>query len=216
MKIVGLTGLPRCGKDTLANLMVARHGWIKLAYATALYEEVALSFGVTVQQLQSDEWKSTPQTELMPFGCDDFDFQARFGELYGDGECLQAQTSRRILQVWGTEYRRHQQITYWTDRLLERLRVLYDAGAKRVVVSDVRVNSDGNGITSYNEFYCLDEFANSVGGSMRLGEIVREGTVDTGHISDKRFPDHLIYTQLKNDRSPETLFFQAGKQGLLV
>lgn len=214
MKIIGLTGLPRTGKDTLGLLLQARDGYHRLSFATHLYYEVAVAFGVSVEQLASHEWKTTEVEELCLEHCKDLDFLARFLELEGDCAYNNPQTSRRILQIWGTEYRRFQNPNYWTDRLLEDLNAAYQAGMKRFVVTDVRVNMDRDNGTSYNEFHALDTAAYNAGGSMRLVEVVRPGAVDTGHSTDARFPAHLIFATITNDRTPEELIFRARQLGV--
>ncbi|ALT58116.1 hypothetical protein FDG94_gp124 [Pseudomonas phage SM1] len=217
MQIVGLTGLPRSGKDTLANLMVARHSWIRMAYAEPLYEEVAEAFGVTVVQLLSNEWKTQPQARLVIDRCTDKEFFDVF-EKAMDGDCLyRYNTSRTILQLWGTEYRRLScRQSYWTEKMEQRIMEAYHNGHSRIVVSDVRVFLDGQGQPVYDEFECLDSLAFELGGSMKLVEVLREGTTSNGHSSDSRFPDHLIYAKLNNNRTPEELFFQAGKMGIVT
>lgn len=216
MKIVALTGLPRTGKDTLANMLVARDGYVRLAYATALYEEVAKAFNVTVAQLASHEWKTAPQRELTPIYSEDVHFHLRVRLLRGPEFAASPQSSREILQLWGTEYRRAAYPSYWIDRLISNLGRLYLRGCKAVVVSDCRTYVDTNGELDVGEFQVLDAFAMETGGSMRLAEIVRAGAEDNGHSSNRRFPDHLIYARLTNNRTPEELYFQAQQAGILV
>lgn len=222
MKIVGLTGLPRVGKDTLANMLVARHGFTRIAYATKLYEEVAEGFGVTVEQLASDEWKSTPRQELALEKCIDGNFlRALFKSGYAQWPHKEystdlPRTSREILQWWGTEYRRMQKEHYWVFKLREELNRLYQSGCRAVVISDVRASLTVDGRPNYNEFDMPDDFAFDHGGSFRLFEITKPGAVSNGHSSDTRFAPHMVYATLHNDRTPEELLFVATHKGILL
>lgn len=222
MRIVGLTGLPRVGKDTLANMLVARHGFTRVAYATRLYAEVAEAFGVTVEQLASDEWKNTRRPELALDRCTDGNFlNALFLEGYRqipkvDFSTDAPRSSRQVLQWWGTEYRRRQNGNYWVYRLREQLAELYQAGCKAVVISDTRAYLTVDGRPNYNEFEMPDNFAFDHGGSFRLFEITKPGAVSNGHSSDTRFAPHMVYATLHNDRTPEELLFVATHKGILL
>lgn len=222
MRIVGLTGLPRVGKDTLANMLVARHGFTRVAYATRLYAEVAEAFGVTVEQLASDEWKHVPQAALALDRCIDGNFlNALFVEGYRSIPRMEystdaPRTSRQVLQWWGTEYRRRQNANYWVYRLREQLAELYQAGCKAAVISDARAYLTVDGRPNYNEFEMPDNFAFDHGGSFRLFEITKPGAVSNGHSSDTRFAPHMVYATLHNDRTPEELLFVATHKGILL
>lgn len=220
MKIVGLTGLPRTGKDTLTNMLVARHGFARVAYATKLYEEVAAGFGVSIEDLASHEWKTQPQSALCLTACHDGPFLGAMArEELRSKQVLEfdkPRTSRQILQWWGTEYRRRENEHYWVQRLRETLETLYQAGVGSVVISDVRAYLTVDGRPVYNEFEMPDNFAFDHGGSFRLFEIVKPGVVSNGHSSDTRFAPHMVYATLHNDRTPEELLFVATHKGILL
>lgn len=69
-QVVGLMGLRGSGKDTAAEVLVAA-GWRRLAFADALYKEVAEAFSVTVPMLQERRTKEVPQGDYSLAHCRD-------------------------------------------------------------------------------------------------------------------------------------------------
>src|SRR5574344_1962011 len=146
MKVVGLVGRKRSGKDTAAEIFESK-GWYRTSFAKALYTEVSEAFGVSVEQLQEHEHKEVPWVPLK--SCKDAEFVelakalARVSIL--DREDRQGiftedlvdihLSPRRILQWWGTEYRRKDDTFYWVRRLSEALAA---AKPERVIISDIR------------------------------------------------------------------------------
>lgn len=146
MKVVGLVGRKRSGKDTAAEIFESR-GWYRTSFAKALYAEVAEAFGVSVEQLQEHEHKEVPWVPLA--SCKDIEFVelakalARVSILdHEDRQGIFTEdlvdirlSPRRILQWWGTEYRRKDDTFYWVRKLSEELASVKPG---RVVISDIR------------------------------------------------------------------------------
>jgi hypothetical protein len=145
-KVVGLVGLRGSGKDTAAQFLVAQ-GWNRIAFADALYLEVANAFGVTVEFLNRRETKETPLPELALRLCKDQLFIAvmmkqaglhigasSFVEL---GQFLtKPRSPREILQYWGTEYRRNTfRDDYWRDQVHQYVKAHPN---DHFVITDVR------------------------------------------------------------------------------
>ena len=61
MKLIALCGAAGAGKDTVADMLPAR----KLAFADALYREVAQAWGVEQHVLRCRETKEKPQSRLV-------------------------------------------------------------------------------------------------------------------------------------------------------
>lgn len=115
-KIVGLVGLRGSGKDTAAKVLV-EHGWRRIAFADAMYQEVSQAFGVSPDFLGDRDKKESPQAELSLRYCREHAFITMMlayeglsvGQSSAQGlfECLgKPRSPREILQKWGTEYRR--------------------------------------------------------------------------------------------------------------
>lgn len=204
--IVGLHAEPRAGKDTLAGLLVDNYGYTRLAFATALYREVSEAYGASVELLQTDDWKKRPQGSMALVNCTDHDFvKVALSLGYAFGEPL---TSRQVLQLWGTEYRRHQNKDYWVDRLDEELTNLYDDGVRLFAISDTRAYHAPDGSPIYNEAEYILTRCTELGVGYAMVEILREGTVNTGHSSDTRFPDDYITNTVHNNGEPTDMLPQ--------
>lgn len=152
-KVVGLVGLRGAGKDKTAQFLVAQ-GWRRIAFADALYLEVAEAFGVTVAFLQHRDTKESPLPELALVNCKDELFVGCFLAYEDhvaarDGLVLapmtvrltQPRSPREILQVWGTEYRRQMyRDDYWRAQVAAVVMANPD---QNFVVSDVRFPDEG-------------------------------------------------------------------------
>lgn len=112
IKLIGIHGKARAGKDTFANFLVENHGFTKMAFADPIKWAVASAFGIPLGEVYSDEFKTTahPTWNL---------------------------TGRQILQQFGTEamrgtFGRH----FWVRRWMMDYGKLRTVSS--VVVSDVR------------------------------------------------------------------------------
>lgn len=143
MKLIGLAGPARSGKDTIADHLVKNHGFTKFSFSDALYEEVSKAFRVSVEFLMDAKIKDTPRTEMCLRDCFDHDFiDVAVGVLErGDSDLASTMplSPRWVLQTWGTEYRRAQDPEYWIKRADEWLdrHLSYDP-AYRFVNTSVR------------------------------------------------------------------------------
>lgn len=137
--IIGLAGQARCGKNTIANYLAARYGFVQFAFSDALYREVQEAYGLADQSLlRDDATKDGPQEELalrnlvVPSGTvyQEHPFASLvFGIFQNDANNLGLQIGdiigyhplppRQVLQWWGTEYRRAQDPDYWIKRAQE-------------------------------------------------------------------------------------------------
>lgn len=124
MKLIGLAAPMQCGKDTIADYLVANHGFLKFSFSDALYREVRQAFAATPDEVPSanGEVKERATDALALCWCDDQDFVNRMVDLYlgvepGNAEYVEflhaPRSPRWLLQQWGTEYRRHQSPDYW-------------------------------------------------------------------------------------------------------
>ena len=153
-QVVGLIGLKGSGKDTAAAFLTAR-GFVRVAFADKLYQEVADSFGVTVEFLQNRDTKETPLKELALKNCRDVRFVAvcrRLDPEGTNGEFLEKWRSpRQVLQWWGTDYRRKvDKDSYWLDVIQEIINSNPDTS---FVITDVRFPNEA-------------EFVKAIGGAL--------------------------------------------------
>lgn len=153
--IIGLTGPAGSGKDTVADVLCARYGYTKMAFADALRAEVCEAFRIDPRMLTERETKEHPLSALAIGRCADDAFINRMGyvlsQLTGKAADLNAPRSpRQIMQWWGTEYRRAQRDGYWRELLgdavyeLDYLHCRSDSA--RVVVTDVRFADEADSL----------------------------------------------------------------------
>jgi hypothetical protein len=141
--VIGLAGPKDSGKDTVGQLLHTHAGFYPIAFADALYKEVAEAYQVDVAMLQQRETKEHPLTALALARCLDMSFVARLIVMHQQqGEHLATdapRSPRQILRWWGDSYRCTLDPKYWTkrvvDRVIDQRRMGY---AHRVVITDVR------------------------------------------------------------------------------
>jgi len=119
LRIIALHGQAGAGKDTFADRLVDRHGFVKRGFADPLYEEVAAAYGVTVEWLRDRGRKELPQPELALLVSKSDAFVESCVERHGFNfsDIGAPRSPRWTLEQWGTEYRRAQTNTYWLDRM---------------------------------------------------------------------------------------------------
>jgi hypothetical protein len=121
-KIIGVVGLIGSGKDTVAEMLVADHGYQRESFAGTLKDAVAMVFGWDRSQLegssaQSRDWRETVDT-----------WWAQRLEIPN-------LTPRWVLQQWGTEVcRRSFHDDIWIASLQNKLRNTN----RDIVISDCR------------------------------------------------------------------------------
>ena len=120
--IIGIIGKKRVGKDTLANHLVEKYGFVKVAFADALKLEVAQILA------ENCEGTFTVQDYLEKFEADK--------EYY-----------RPIIQWWGTEFRRKQRDDYWMSKVGDVI-----AANKNVVVTDARFKNEADYLRAFDAY----------------------------------------------------------------
>lgn len=176
-RLTGLTGANGAGKDTVASMLA---GLIRssdqktavLAFADALYEEVAKAFCVSIAQLKNRNTKEAPADWLRWDYCNNAEFWS-FVSHHVPTPLLAstAHSPRQILQWWGTEYRRTQQPDYWVQRLQDKAAEMTAAGITHIIVTDVRFADEAAAIRA-------------MGGQIWRVHRPSLQTTGTGHVSE--------------------------------
>lgn len=216
MKIIGLTGLPRVGKDSIAREILSRlPGGKILKFADKLYDEVAEATGVPRAVLESDEAKTRPGDYLsfealsyrpqhgalahfldvmMLFGSESMHCTADSREEWR----RTPRTSRDILRWWGTEFRRtHCGSDYWASAALAARAVAREEGVAYVVYSDVRFDNEASALIREGGI---------------IVEVTSAGVERDGqaHASDGGVNPGLIHLRLPNNKPHEGSASPAG------
>lgn len=149
-RLIGLTGYAGAGKDLAAALLSMR-GYTRLAFADAVREEaVGLIGGNPPLELDQDLREMLSQGKLTKA---DFYAKPTRPEI------------RRILQQYGTEYRRAQDPRYWIKIVAEKIATT----TSPIVISDVRFPNES-------------AFISASGGV--LWRVMRPGLGPDGHVSE--------------------------------
>lgn len=153
--IIGLLGLKGSGKDTCAKYLVTQHGYKRIAFADALYHEVAMAFGVTVEFLGNRDTKEKDLPQLALVHCKDEGFIRTVREEEGvlaepDYQKFlhKPRSPRFILQLWGTEYRRRRGVDDYWLRIISA--VISAEPNQNFVITDVRFNNEANFVEALN------------------------------------------------------------------
>jgi hypothetical protein len=149
-QVIGLIGVKGAGKDTAAAILIEKFGFQRVAFADALYREVAEAFGVTVEFLGNRDTKETPLDELKLLNCTNSGFVETALDIAKeeglDVDVTTPLSPRWVLQLWGTEFRRIREghDSYWLDRVDDIIRA---NPTINFVVTDVRFTNEAKYIT---------------------------------------------------------------------
>lgn len=211
IKLIGLLGIKGAGKDTAAAYLVSQAGFTRTSFASSLYAEVALAFGVSVEFLLNRDTKEKPLEALKLSRCKDRDFVAialaiisvETRGLPDTSELEKPRSPRWVLQIWGTEYRRRSRFgydSYWLDQVAALVQNHPDS---RFVITDVRFSNEA-------------DWVEGAGGILiRIRRPVLEaeeesarkaGTVTALHPSETELRARKVaYTLINQEGSPDSL-----------
>lgn len=162
MIVIGLTGLMRAGKDSVADILVRDHGFVKMSFAAPLKRMVRNldpivgydSGCLGCVEAGIDEPGPVYLSDLYDWGWTDEQIKA---SEYGD-------EARRLWQRFGTDVMRAEQDDYWIQAAT---RELFLSGHDRVVFTDCRFPNEADFV------YMLS--VNHEGINSSVWQIVRPG-----------------------------------------
>jgi|TARA_B100000287_G_C20578890_1_gene759543 hypothetical protein len=177
--LIGIVGLMGSGKDTVANRLVEKHGYIRDSFAKSLKDAVASMFNWDRKLLEgngeaSRKWREQP---------DEF-WSERFGKPV---------TPRWVLQYFGTEVMRGQMYDgIWVDSCLGRYK------GENTVISDTRF---------INEIKTIKEHGGKIICVTRGGLPTQEDMKKRGaHQSEWDWLDSTFDYVIDNNGTKEELF----------
>ena len=126
MLIIGLTGLPRAGKDTVANRLAEEHGFLVLSFAKPLKEAAAILLDRPLSECNGEG--GFDREAIMP----EWGFSMRW-----------------FLQRFGTECLRDQiRKDFWTAHMQRRIKQARLVGWQRIVITDCRFQNETDTLRS--------------------------------------------------------------------
>jgi hypothetical protein len=167
--IIGLSGYAQTGKDTVANYLVEKHGFKRLAFADAIRDLLYEVNPIVSAGLFGEEIKLVELRELVDyFGWEEA--KVSYPEI------------RRLLQELGTGIR-NTNPSHWIQVVGDKINSL---GASDVVITDVRFP---------NEVYMIEN--DGLGEVWRVVRPKVEAVND--HISETALDKHMFKHILNND-----------------
>lgn len=207
--IIGLGHHMQQGKDTVADYLVKNYGFIKIAFADSLKNEVAqlgkrliiyfkgseqlfvLDKGNSYMFIQKDGFSSNLHSSikkyiLSNYDKDDGEHFIKFGTLEKD---------RRLLQLWGDYRRFRYNKNYFVSKVNKLIADNYD---KNIVISDVRFKNEA------------DMIRHSGGVLIKIKDRkIKEKYME--HISEHELDDYLFDFEISNDGSFELLYKRVNR-----
>jgi hypothetical protein len=121
--IIGLTGKKSSGKDTIANYLVSKHGFIKLSFGEAVKDIVHIITGWDRDLIEGSTEESRIFRETIKH------------KMYN-------KTCRELMQIVGTDlFRNHFDENIWINIVINKINKI-----NSYVISDVRFDNEANAI----------------------------------------------------------------------
>jgi hypothetical protein len=128
-RLIGVVGVARSGKSTIANYLVSRHGFVQHSFAAPLRAFVASILGWSLDELEARKEEPIP-------------WLAAASGLPSIPNVEWIVTPRYMMQTVGTEWGRKMiDADIWVKSCMARVQHDLDAG-RSVVISDVRFNNE--------------------------------------------------------------------------
>ena len=208
MRVVGVTGNKRSGKDTIGKILQEK-GYQPLSFAKKLKDAAHTYSSVMVHNISGgDESRREEVGPIMILLRDIirmakfleldrklyYPFQCRFLEVFQPYISMETDlgvsyrmSERTYLQLLGTEVCRHFKDSIWVDFVRSEIE---NNPENKYVITDVRFDNEAAMITAK-------------GGKVVC--VVREGMNGDGHVSEKGVSSHLIDFVIENNGTIEDL-----------
>ncbi|MGZ4659712.1 MAG: deoxynucleotide monophosphate kinase family protein [Arthrobacter sp.] len=147
MIVIALTGRSRAGKDSVADVLVAEHGFTKMSFAAPIKRMLANLDPIVGYDYVRDCWCGGE--DCAP----SFD-QIRLSDLYDMGytdetikESQWADEVRDLWQRFGTEVIRGEVPEFWVDLAMQDI---FKSGTDRIVLTDCRFPNEAEAVYNLN------------------------------------------------------------------
>ena len=188
--IIVLTGKKGCGKDTIANYICEKYGFVNHGFADPIKEIGKIIFGFTDEQLNGHLkevndtfWGIAPRDFFQKFGTDiaQFEFPKYFPGLFRDND--ERAIWVRIFEFW------------YVKKLKENPKL-------KVVISDMRFKHE------YEYLKKLDSYFIKINRNI---ENNKQNEKFSEHLSENELNNYEFNCEIKNNGSLEDLFLEIDK-----
>lgn len=138
--IIGLCGAQGAGKDTVGGILESKHGFVKLAFASAIKDILSALFSWPRDMLEgltteSREWRETPN------------------EYWSNKLAIQDFSPRRAMQIVGTDlFRNHLNQDIWINIIENKIMTLRESDPNiNIVITDCRFANEFDMIRKFSE-----------------------------------------------------------------
>ena len=138
--IIGLCGAQGAGKDTVGGILESKHGFVKLAFASAIKDILSALFSWPRNMLEgltteSREWRETPN------------------EYWSNKLAIPDFTPRKAMQIVGTDlFRNHLNQDIWINIIENKIMTLRESDPNiNIVITDCRFANEFDMIRKFSE-----------------------------------------------------------------
>jgi hypothetical protein len=138
--IIGLCGSQGAGKDTVGGILESKHGFVKLAFASAIKDILSAIFSWPRDMLEgltkeSREWRETPN------------------KYWSNKLAIPDFSPRRAMQIVGTDlFRNHLNQDIWINIIENKIIMLRESDPNiNIVITDCRFENEFDMIRKFSE-----------------------------------------------------------------
>lgn len=137
--IVGFIGFQRVGKTTASNYLIEKYGFVRHNMKDALVAEIKQNFPDLLNAIVENENDINSHLNDVGVKTDDFCFEDLF--------IKKPPLMRALLQNYGTEVRRGDKDSYWTDQWVNKYAVIH----QHVVTDDIRFKNEADTVKAFRQ-----------------------------------------------------------------
>ena len=194
MEIIALSGWRGAGKDTVADHLVRKHGYIQLSFASVLKQEVSRIYDIPEKWCSHPEYKNRPLEQYPVRGVDAWGIEI---QRMLNQELRSGYWTPRALCILEGSGRRTVDPNYWVNEVAKQINDM-PIYLTKFVISDLRFQSEVAGL------HRLIEEKDK----LEVWRVNRQDDIDTQTPSERDMDKYKFDVQLRNHGSLKELYKQ--------